>query len=117
MNARETINTALISRGLLPMDGDCTCDRCGATGLDRDQVSTVEPHQMIWRRAARIGTHFCARCIDLLYLEAENAANPHLIKRAPPTPCPHHEKPIVVNDAVRGTTHTEWCSYCNGDKT
>ena len=38
MTIQDTMNAALVARGLLPMDGHCTCAACGLTGLDRDQM-------------------------------------------------------------------------------
>jgi hypothetical protein len=115
VNARAAINIALAANGLLPMDGDCSCDRCGTSGLDRDDLREIAGHEMIARRASRIGKHFCAHCVDVMYLDAESAANPRNFKQAAPVRCHHHEVERTVHDRVRGITYTEWCPHCNGD--
>jgi hypothetical protein len=32
------MNAALVSRGLMPMDGHCTCTHCDKSGLDRSDI-------------------------------------------------------------------------------
>lgn len=114
MGIQAAINTEFLRRGLLPMDGHCACDRCGETELDRDDIFTVQPHEQIARRAAKHGTHFCAQCIDLMYLGAEDAANPNMRKEAAKPICRHHVEHERVYDRVRDVFHNNWCPHCNG---
>lgn len=49
MNAPALINKALLARGLMPMDGDCSCASCGKGGLNRDDLSA---------------SGYCTPCLD-----------------------------------------------------
>lgn len=41
MTIQDTMNAALVSRGMMPMDGYCTCESCNKSGLDRDDLSAA----------------------------------------------------------------------------
>mgnify|MGYP003635557288 FL=1 len=41
MGTITLMNDALVSRGLLPVDGHCTCTHCDKYGLDRDDIHII----------------------------------------------------------------------------
>lgn len=41
MNALTKVNTALSMRRMMPLDGSCECDHCGASSLTRNQVKAI----------------------------------------------------------------------------
>mgnify|MGYP005994519391 CR=1 FL=1 len=67
MNALTQIDTALTQRGMLALDGQCTCDKCGKSELSRDDVSTLDPASSIWPQAEKFGATFCENCTELFW--------------------------------------------------
>lgn len=89
----RTMNTALVSRGLLPMDGHCICGQCDIIGLDRDQMCDPQVY----------GRQICKKCRDLLlagYIKCRE--------------CNGSGGSVRVADYVRGD-RTEFCIRCDGD--
>lgn len=116
MNAHTTVNTALKSRGLLPVDGHCECAKCHRTGLNRDQLADVKPTSRIATLVERCGGPVCHQCEELLWIDHENGL------RVPPQSrvgkCPDCEGTGVGGKYyhyVRGHGITEWCVTCNGE--
>lgn len=66
MTFHEAINTGLIARGLLPMDGDCTCAACELSGLDREEIADTDvwPASFLARLKAEYGGPVCVGCAD-----------------------------------------------------
>lgn len=66
MNAPTTINTALIARGLLPMDGYVSCPCCGDNQLHRDDMDTAKHFEQSAndRLTIRFGAPICIGCTD-----------------------------------------------------
>ena len=114
MSTHDKINAEFTRRGLLPMDGYCVCDRCEIGDFDRKDMSTVQPHERIARRAGKYGTNFCQQCIELMYLSADDAANPNMRKEAEPAICHYHVEHQRVFERVRGVHYNNWCPHCNG---
>lgn len=117
MNAHTQINTALLARGSLPMDGYCSCPCCGREGLARDDM-TPNDGGLIWRQSMEVhGRPICARqqCADLLYIEATSPP------RTPDVP-----RVACVKCNGRGRSGSEWnyvrqelirndCPKCDGE--
>lgn len=57
MNALTQTNFGLTSRGLLPIDGQCVCDGCNATGLNRDQVYKYSQYSNVCATCLPLWTH------------------------------------------------------------
>ena len=57
MNAVETISNGLLARGMMPMDGACKCDGCGASGLTRAQVYKYSHYSTVCETCLPLWTH------------------------------------------------------------
>jgi hypothetical protein len=64
MTGAQEINFALISRGLLPLDGNCTCAACGATGLTRDDMADRTVYTIVDALEGHYNGPVCTTCAD-----------------------------------------------------
>ena len=117
----DTINNAFASRGLLPMDGHCSCPICNRDGLNREDMMATDDG--FWNRVAMelhgkpiCNRPECADVLDFAKMDADRRA-----KEAPKPgyvtcdKCKGDGGRLREYDYVRKEATTQWCTRCNGD--
>lgn len=92
MNA---LSPALALRGILPPDGECSCDECGAENLNRDEISP--------NKAFAVTT--CKACEERIlsgWMEC--------------SACKGTSGNVRRFHPIRGEYYNDWCERCDGDQ-
>lgn len=114
--AVQLINAALMHRNMLPMDGECSCGRCGRENLKRSQIAKAEGPSSFVEAVDGYGGQVCAQCLEIIWLDWEASTYGAVGTKQNVTckKCRGKGDFGRVYDILREEWVTDWCEACNG---
>lgn len=113
MSIHHAINTALVSRHMLEMNGSCYCHSCQRDDLDRKQIVPIGHVNApgLDQVVAKFGGSVCWDCYDYTDLtKAESMP----VGCVPCSDCVVGERGVKITDETTGNKVMDWCARCDG---